>query len=166
MSAHTGSHADAVWHYDDDGKRIGEMGLEPYIGPAHVVSISRKSGGIVPGDFAEFELAGVERLLIHTWVSEVDDSEWPQDFPYPTVELIDWLAAKDVRLLGVDMPSVDAFDSKDLPVHHRLRHHGMRNLETLTLRGVPDGIYELIALPLKVAGACGSPVRAILRTME
>lgn len=166
MSAHTGTHADAPFHFDQAGAHPAELPLEPYIGLAHVVSLSREQGGIVPGDFEGHDLTGIQRLLIHTWVSELDDEEWPEAFPYPTVELIDWLAAQGVVLLGVDMPSVDRFDSKELPCHHRLCHHGILHLETLCLRGVPDGVYELVAPPLKLADVCGSPLRAILRTLD
>lgn len=162
LSAHTGSHADAPFHYDDSGARPAELPLEKYIGPAHVVTIARRRGGITPADFAGRDLAGLQRLLIHTWVSDLPDDQWPEDFPYPTLELIDWLAARGAVLLGVDMPSVDAFESKDLGCHHRLLRHGIVNLETLCLKDVPDGVYQLIALPLKIAGVCASPVRAIL----
>jgi arylformamidase len=163
LSAHTGSHADAPYHYDDAGAHPAELPLEKYLGPAHVISIPRQHGGIVPADFAGRDLAGLQRLLIHTWVSAVPDDQWPDDFPYPTTELIDWMAGQGAVLLGVDMPSVDAFDSQDLPCHHRLLQHGIVNLETLRFAGVPDGVYELVALPLKLSGVCASPVRAILR---
>jgi arylformamidase len=166
MSAHTGTHADAPYHYRDDGEHPDVMPLEKYIGPAHVVTIKRQHGGIIPADIAERDLKSVQRLLIHTWVSDLSDAQWPEDFPFPTVELIDWLAGMGVVLFGVDMPSVDAFDSKDLPCHNRLYKHGIVNLETLALKGVPDGVYELIALPLKLAGTCASPVRAILRQSD
>lgn len=165
LSAHTGTHADAPWHYIDTGSHPADQPLEKYIGPAHVATIARQHGGIVPSDLAGHDLEGMARLLIHTWVSDLPDSEWPQDFPYPTVELIDWLAARNIILFGVDMPSVDRFDDDTLPCHLRLYHHGIVNLETLLLRGVPDGNYELIALPLKLARVCGSPLRAILRTL-
>lgn len=165
LSAHTGSHTDAPWHYTIDGMHPADLPLEPYIGPAHVVTISRQHGGIVPADFEGFDLTGMERLLIHTWVSDLSDDIWPDDFPYSTLELVDWLAGRGFVLLGVDMPSVDRFDSKELPCHHHLHECGIASLEALCLRGVPDGIYELIALPLKIAGVCGSPVRAILRPL-
>lgn len=165
LSAHTGSHADAPYHYDDSGAHPAELPLEKYIGAAHVVTLARQHGGIVPADFDQHHLDGMERLLIHTWVSDLPDDQWAEDFPYPTVELIDWLANRGVVLLGVDMPSVDNFDSTTLDCHHRLKQHGIVNLETLCLKGVPDGVYELIALPLKIAGVCGSPVRAILRSL-
>lgn len=165
LSAHTGSHADAPYHVTADGAHPDALPLERYIGPAHVVTISRERGGIVPDDLAGHDLSGLQRLLIHTWVSDLPDDRWPDDFPYPTVELADWLAAQGAALLGLDCPSVDRFDSTDLPVHHRLLAHGIATLETLRLAGVPDGVYELIALPLKLAGVCGSPVRAVLRAL-
>jgi arylformamidase len=108
----------------------------------------------------------MKRLLIHTWVSDLPDSTWPEDFPYPTRELVDWLAAQRVVLLGLDGPSMDAFDSEDLPCHHRLQEQRMASLETLCFADVPDGVYELIAFPLKIAGVCGSPVRAVLRPLD
>ncbi len=166
LSPHTGTHADAPYHFNDDDLHPAEMPLEPFLGLAHVVSVSRQHGGITPRDLAEHDLTGVRRLLLHTWVSDVPDEEWPQDFPYPTVELVDWLADRGAVLLGIDSPSVDPFDSRDLPCHHRLRSRGLFHLETLRLAQVPDGVYELIALPLKLSRACGSPVRAVLRSLE
>lgn len=160
---HVGTHADAPWHVMAEPVHPVDLPLEAYIGPAHVVSVGRRSGGIVPGDLAGADLDGMERLLLHTWCSESPDEVFPQDFPYPSLELADWLIARGVKLVGVDGPSVDAFDSKNLPVHKRLFGAKVVNLEALTLRGVPDGVYELIALPLKIAGVCGSPVRAVLR---
>jgi len=165
LSPHTGTHADAPNNYDERGGHPADLPLERYIGPAHVVSVKRQHGGITPDDLAGKDLAGLERILIHTWVSDVPDGHWPDDFPYPTVELIDFLAEKGCRLFGVDMPSVDSFTSKTLPCHHRLFDHQIVNLENLQLTDVPDGRYELIALPLKLAGVCGSPLRAILRPL-
>ncbi|MFW5692172.1 MAG: cyclase family protein, partial [Chloroflexota bacterium] len=112
------------------------------------------------------DMAGVPRLLIHSYVSELADTAWPDEFPYLSVELIDWLAGQGVVLVGLDSPSVDAFDSTELPCHHAIWRAGMVNLELLSLRDVPDGVYELTALPLKLDQVCGSPVRAILRTLS
>lgn len=166
LSAHTGTHADAPYHIADERVHPADLPLDRYIGPAHVVTLTRQHGGIVPADLDGVDLGGLRRLLIHTWVSDLPDDQWPEEFPYPTVELADWLAARGAVLLGVDSPSMDHADSKDLPCHHRLRQHGIANLETLRLAGVPDGVYELIALPLKLGGVCGSPVRAILRSLQ
>ncbi len=163
LSPHTGSHADAPYHFLDGAPHPADLPLEPYLGLAHLVTVSRRSGGIVPDDLAGHDLNGARRLLIRTWVSDLPDDTWPEDFPYLTVELVDWLATQGVILVGLDSPSVDAFDSADLPCHHRLWHHGLVHLEALHLVGMPDGVYELIALPLKLTGVCGSPVRAVLR---
>ena len=166
LSPHAGSHADAPYHVVDDGLHPADVPLDSYLGPAHVVTIGRQHGGIVPADFDGRDLSGMKRLLIHTWVSNLPDGVWPERFPYPTVELADWLAARNVVLLGLDSPSTDAFESQELPCHHRLIEQGIVNLETLCFAGVPDGVYELIAFPLKMAGVCGSPVRAVLRSLD
>lgn len=166
MSAHTGTHADAPFHHEPLPVHPATLELEPFIGPAHVVTIQRQRGGIVPEDFAHTDLTGAKRLLVHTWFSDLPDDEWSQDFPYPTPPFVEWLAELGIVLLGVDMPTVDRFDDPTLPCHHLLYQHNIRNLETLYLRNVPDGVYELIALPLKLDGVCGSPLRAILRTLE
>lgn len=163
LSAHTGTHADAYFHYEADGPHPAQMPLAAYMGPAHVVTVSKADGPLFPDDFAHADLTDVQRLLIHSHVSDLDDDQWPEQFPYLSVELIDWLAEKGVVLIGLDSPSVDALTSTDLPCHHALYRHTIVNLETLLLRGVPDGVYELIALPLKLDRVCGSPVRAILR---
>jgi len=164
LSAHTGTHADAYFHYADDGDHPATMPLDAYIGRARVVTVDLKDGALQPEHFAHVDLTGAERLLIHSHVSDLPDDQWAEQFPYLSVALIDWLAAFDIKLIGLDSPSVDAFDSKELPCHHALRARGMVNLETLNLRDVPDGDYQLIALPLKLDLVCGSPVRAVLRT--
>lgn len=160
-TAHLGTHADAYFHYVAAGAYVADMPLEAYIGPARVVTVARVDGPLLPDDIGDIE--GVERLLIHSAVSDLAE-EWPQQFPYLSVPLIEWLAGAGVRLVGLDSPSIDAFESEDFPCHHALYRHGMVNLESLWLRDVPDGDYELVALPLKLDGACGSPVRAILRS--
>lgn len=165
FSPHTGTHIDAYYHYEQGGVHPATMPLEAYIGSAKVVTTNKNDGPLLPADFAHADLAGVERLLIHSPVSDLPDDQWPDRFPYLSRELIALLAGLGTRLIGLDSPSVDAFDSKDLPCHHALFRYKMVNIELLQLRGVPDGDYELVALPLKLDLACGSPVRAILRTL-
>jgi arylformamidase len=161
---HLGTHADAYYHYEAGGAHPADMPLEAYIGRARVVTAKRRSGALTREDFSA-SLENAERLLIHSAVSEGDEWTFPAEFPYLSVELIRWLATLGIALVGLDSPSVDAFDSQDLPCHHALRQFGMVNLENLALRDVPDGDYELIALPLKLDRACASPVRAVLRTV-
>lgn len=165
LSAHTGTHADAYYHYEKEGAHPEKMPLDAYIGTARVVTVDRRDGPLTPDDFRHVDLSGARRLLVRSHVSDLDDNVWPETFPYLSVELIEWLAGLDIVLIGMDSPSVDEFTSTDLPCHHALYKHNMVNLESLQLRDVPDGAYELIALPLKLDVACGSPVRAILRTL-
>lgn len=165
LSAHTGTHSDAYYHYTQDGAHPAQMPLDAFIGRARVVTVDKTDDALTPDDFAGVDLRGGERLLIHSHVSDLPDDQWAQEFPYLSVALIDWLHEMGYRLIGLDSPSVDAFDSTDLPCHHALKRLNMVNLETLQLRGVPDGDYELIALPLKLDAVCGSPVRAILKQL-
>jgi arylformamidase len=165
LSPHTGSHADAYFHYKRDGAHPADMPLSAYIGKARVVTVAKDDGALTPDDFAPGIFAGAERLLIHSAVSAVEDDQWPAAFPYLSLPLIEHIAAAGIVLIGLDSPSVDALDSQELPCHHALYRHGLVNLECLRLLGVPDGDYELIALPLKLDLTCGSPVRAILRAL-
>jgi arylformamidase len=164
MSPHVGTHADAYYHYTPDGTRAAEMPLENYVGRALLVSVSKHEGALTLADLPPLP-ERLERLLIRSHISDLPDEVFPQRFPYPSPHLIGDLAARGVMLIGIDAPSVDPFDSFDLPSHNALRQHRMVNLECLVLRGVPDGEYELIAPPLKLDGACASPVRALLRTL-
>ncbi len=162
---HVGTHADAYYHYVANGAHPATMPLEPYFGRARVVTVAKRSGELSLADFRSTDLEGVERLLIHSWVSDVPDNQWTTDFPYLGVPLIEALAARGVVLIGVDVSSVDHISSATLPGHHAFHRLGIVNLENLMLRGVPDGDYDLAALPLKLDAACGSPVRAVLRTL-
>ncbi len=165
MSPHTGTHADAYYHIADEGASAAEMPLSAYLGPARVVTTHKAYGPLLPEDFPSAALRGAMRLLIHTPASARSDETWSNHFAYLSVPLIEQLADNGCVLIGIDSPSVDAFDSQDLPCHHALRRHGLVNLESLQLSGVPDGDYELIALPLRLDGACASPVRAVLRAL-
>lgn len=164
LSPHTGTHADAYYHYEDaPAPYPAAMPLDAYVGPARVVTVARRDGPLSVEDIGEATLSGAGRLLIHSYVSDLPDDQWPGEFPYLSVELIEACARYGVRLIGLDSPSVDEFTSTALPCHHALKRCGLVNLELLLLCGVPDGDYDLTALPLKLDGACGSPVRAILR---
>lgn len=164
MSTHTGTHIDAPFHFDEEGKRVIDLDLDLYIGRARVIHLpDPKQIGI--GELQSENLEGVTRLLIRTetWI---DRSAFPGAIPPVAPELAPYLAEKGVRLLGLDLPSVDPLDSKELPAHHALTSHGIHILEGIVLDGVDPGDYQLAALPLPLAQADGSPVRAVLRRME
>ncbi|WP_066388574.1 arylformamidase [Neobacillus mesonae] len=161
MSTHTGTHIDAPFHFDNDGKRVIELDVNLYIGRAQVIHLPKPSS-IGIKELSGVELEGVTRLLIRTdaWT---DRSVFPAAIPEIEPELASYLGNKGIRLLGLDLPSVDPIDSKELSAHHELTRHGIHILEGLVLDHIDSGDYELAALPLSLVEADGSPVRAVLR---
>ncbi len=164
LSPHVGAHADAPLHYDPQGAAIGAVDLDPYLGPCRVVH-ALGAGPLVMPEQVQHALPGLPpRVLVRTCARFPHDAFDPQlTALHPdTVRL---LAAHGVRLVGIDSASVDAADSKRLDSHQVLRELGLRVLENLCLDEVPEGDYELIALPLKLTTADASPVRAVLREL-
>jgi len=161
---HLGSHADAPFHTEPRGDGIAAMPLAPYLGPCRVVRVPPQPL-IEPRHVEGIDLASPGRLLFKS-ESVRDRKVFPERFTALSPELANLLAEKGVLLVGMDTPSVDPFDSKTLDAHHALFRGGVAILEGLVLDGVPEGIYELIALPLRMAGLDASPVRAVLRTVE
>lgn len=160
-TVHLGAHADAPSHYSPDGATIEARDLTYYLGPCQVihVSVARDTRIAVADVCSSIE---APRVLIATGTFS-DPEAFNRDFAALSPGLIDWLAGRGVCLVGLDTPSVDLYSSKDLPSHQACCRHDMAILEGLTLRDVPEGVYELVALPLKLEGFDASPVRAILR---
>jgi arylformamidase len=161
-TVHIGAHADAPSHYHKDGVTIDAVDLEPYLGPCQVITV-KTSGAITRADCEQKIIPGMKRVLFRT-LSQPDPQQFPAFFAYLSAEVVTFLGQLGTKLVGIDTPSVDPFDSKDLPAHNALYLWQIRNLEGLDLRTVPDGAYELIALPLRLARFDASPVRAILRS--
>jgi arylformamidase len=163
-TVHLGAHADAPSHYGANAPAIHERSLDFYLGPCQVMHVSaERSSQISPRMLSGPVQA--PRLLLATGTF-ANPEHFNQDFAALSPELIDYLHEKGIILVGVDTPSVDLFDSKDLPVHKRFLRHDMAILEGLDLRNVPEGLYELVALPLKLVGFDASPVRAVLRSNQ
>jgi arylformamidase len=163
LSAHSGAHADAPLHYDPAGLSIDAVPLDPYLGPCRVVD-ARGAGDAIAADLVEAHWSsGVTRMLFRTF-DHFPLDRWPSAFTAVSAEAIRILAARGVRLVGIDSPSLDPEASKIMEAH-RAVPPAMRILEGLVLDHVPPGDYELIALPLPLAGLDASPVRAILREL-
>jgi arylformamidase len=162
-SLHSATHCDAPFHYDDDGVTIERVSVEAFIGPAWVVDV-RGTPGCWRSRLEGLDFAGTPRVLFRTggWP---DSARFPERLPLMEPELPAWLGGRGVILIGLDVPSVDAIDSKTLPTHRALGRRGILILEGLWLDDVPEGRYELIAPPLKVVGGDGTPLRAVLRTL-
>jgi len=163
MTTHLGAHTDAPSHYDPQGQSIDAVGLAPYLGPCRVIHCTGNRT-VTPADVAA-HLDGVPaRVLLRTY-ARAPRTAWDPDFPAIAAATIALLAAKGVILVGTDAASLDPQDSKTLDAHHAVRRHGMAILEGIVLDDAPPGDYELIALPLKLAGMDASPVRAVLRAL-
>lgn len=162
MSTHSGTHADAPLHYAAEGLDAAGMELDPYIGTCLVVDARGVRGAVDVADLPAIDSA--DRVLFRTWDAFPHD-EWRSDWLPIAPETIEWLALQGVKLIGTDAPSVDPQESKTMAAHKAVLEHDMRILEGLMLDDVPEGRYELIALPLKVAGGDAGLCRAILRDL-
>jgi arylformamidase len=158
---HLGAHADGPNHYGKDAPAIDERGLDYFLGPCQVIRVgiaraTRITPAMLPGEVT------TSRVVFATGTYP-DPQNWNTDFAALSVELIDFLHDRGVITVGIDTPSVDLFESKDLPAHKAILRCNISILEGLVLKDVPEGTYELIALPLPLVGFDASPVRAVLR---
>jgi arylformamidase len=164
LSPHTGAHADAPLHYDDDGAAIGHLALEPFLGRCRVLH-AIGCGPLLRWEHIEHAAAGLPgRVLVRTYARAPVD-RWDPDLAAFAPETVERLADLGVVLIGIDTASIDPAASKSLDSHQAVRRRGLRVLENLVLDDVPEGDYELIALPLKLTTADASPVRAVLREL-
>ncbi|MBY0464647.1 MAG: arylformamidase [Burkholderiales bacterium] len=168
LSPHLGAHADAPLHYDANGQAVGELDLTPFLGRCRVIH------AIAPGPLVwPHHLAHAmdsphnplpQRVLVRTY-TRMPQREWDGGLSAFAPDTVEMLADRGVLLVGIDTASIDPADSKTLDSHQVIRRRGLRVLENLVLDDVPEGDYELIALPLKLTTADASPVRAVLRAL-
>jgi arylformamidase len=162
-STHAGTHADAPLHYDPSGAAADEADLGVYLGACRVVD-ARACGRTITRAFVAGLSAPPPRVLFRTYAA-FPHQAWRSDFTAVAADAIALLAERGVRLIGVDAPSLDPEESKTMDAHRAVLAADMRILEGLVLDDVPPGDYELIALPLRLAGLDSSPVRAVLREL-
>ena len=164
LSPHVGAHADAPLHYDDAGAAIGTLPLAPFLGRCRVIHAL----GVMPLvrlEHLAHALADLPpRVLVRT-CAKAPPAHWDPAFAAFEPAALAHLADLGVQLVGIDTASIDPADSKTLDSHQLIRRRGLRVLENLVLDAVPEGDYELIALPLKLVTADASPVRAVLRAL-
>jgi arylformamidase len=165
LSPHTGAHADAPLHYDADGQCVGALDLAPYLGPCRVIHAIGASPLIEWSHVAHAVDARLPaRVLVRTY-ERMPQAQWDDTLAAYAPQTIERLADLGVTLVGIDTASIDPASSKTLDSHQVIRRRGLRVLENLVLDAVPEGDYELIALPLKLTTADASPVRAVLREL-
>lgn len=167
LSPHVGAHADAPLHYDAAGSPVGLLPLEPFLGPCRVVHAIGCGPLLHWSDLAHAlpdRQNMPSRVLVRCYHQA--PTQWDSDLPAFAPETLEQLADLGVCLVGIDSASIDPADSKTLDSHQVIRRRGLRVLENLVLDQVPEGDYELIALPLKLISADASPVRAVLRRLS
>jgi len=162
-TVHLGAHADGPNHYGKDAPSIDQRSLDYYLGQCQVLRVPATRSTCIQPESIRTTIRA-PRVLFATGTF-ADPMNFNQDYAALSPELISWLHQRGVMTVGVDTPSVDLFDSKELPTHNAFLKLNMAILEGLVLTDVPEGIYELIALPLPLVGFDASPVRAILRTL-
>lgn len=167
MSVHCGTHTDSPVHYVSDGADIASVPLDAYVGRCRVVEVAGAGDPslIPPAALTQQLLAGVERILFRTCPAH-DHRVFDPAFTALGPEAARILVEAEVRLVGIDTPSMDFATSVALEAHHVLCRGGVALLENLDLTAVEPGDYELIALPLRIEGSDSSPVRAILRELR
>jgi arylformamidase len=162
-TTHLGAHADAPFHLLPSGRGIAALPLLPFLGRCQVLSVPPVPE--LQPKHLPLDHIHAPRLLLQTG-SVRDRNVFPHSFTALGAALANTLVHVGLLLLGIDTPSVDPFESKTLDAHHALIGGGVQILEGLVLDDVPEGIYELIALPLRIGGIDASPVRAVLRQLD
>ncbi|MCX8035486.1 MAG: cyclase family protein [Candidatus Sumerlaeia bacterium] len=162
-SVHAGTHMDAPRHFIAGGATVEQLDLSPFVGPCRVVEIANPLA-IDLGDIERLDLKGVERLLFKTQNSALyERPEFVENYVGLAPDAARHLAKiETLKLVGVDYYSIAPFGSAAVPVHEAILGRGIVALEGINLREVEPGDYELIALPLRIEGSDGSPVRAVL----
>jgi arylformamidase len=167
LGAHSGTHIDAPMHFIRDGAPVDKVPLEPLIGPALVIDIPDSVQAINAAELGKHDWKGAERVIfrtrssLHGWMHS---PTFHRDFAYVAPDAAQQLADAGVKMVGVDYISAEQFGAPAGPLTHRtLLGKGIPIVEGLYLENIPAGSYDVIVLPIKVAGHEGAPARAILR---
>ena len=164
LSPHVGAHADAPLHYDPQGAAVGALDLAPFLGRCRVIHALDAAPLITLAHLQHALTDLPPRVLVRTY-RQFPIAQFDTQLTGFDPACVQHLADLGVQLIGIDSASIDPADSKQLPSHQVIRQRGLRVLENLLLDDVPEGDYELIALPLKLMTADASPVRAVLREL-
>lgn len=162
-STHIGTHIDAPFHFDDNGATTEMLDVNRYIGDATV--IEEIGADVISRELLERHDIKGTILLVKT-TNFTDEKIFPNSVPTLTIEAVEYLALLGIELFGIDVPSVDDIDSKTLDIHHKLYRNDIMIIENVVLTEIDPGHYDFIALPLKIYGGDGSPVRAVIRKKE
>ncbi len=165
-TCHVGTHVDAPLHVMEGGAPLEEIPLERFLGPVEVVETPGHGDRIRREDLPAGWVPAACRVFFRTGCCPAGMTGFPAAFPGLEVALVEWLADRNVVLVGLDAPSVDPPDSKQLPAHRALAERDMTWIEGLELAGVGPGLYEMVGLPLPLAAAEAAPIRVLLRPVS
>lgn len=171
LGAHTGTHVDAPAHFIEGAGKVDSLELNALIGPAQLIDVPKDLLSVDRTFVAERLSSGIKRVLFKTRNSTFwneDATEFRQDFTYLEFAAAKYLVDHGVQVVGIDYLSIEQFGQKQHETHLALLSHGVVILEGLALAAVPEGLYELICLPMRIRSGKGdgSPARAVLRTLE
>lgn len=163
LTTHSGTHIDAPSHFIKDGSGVDKIPLDKLIGPCRVIDLTYlDKKEILPEDFKEAIQKG-DRILLKTGnFVLLHGSTFPDEYISLSEEAAKFLASKEINLVGIDFLGIEKEKNPGHPVHNTLLRAGIVNLEGLDLSEVEEGDYELVCLPLKIAGGDGAPARVIL----
>ncbi len=163
MSAHTGTHVDAPYHFLADGGTVDKLPLEIMMGKARVVFVAAAQR-IERSDLEPCDLRDDLRLLIKTRNSGLlRHPDFQEDYVHLSPDAATYLVQAGIKLVGFDYLSIDPHPSPDHAAHHVLLEAGVVLVEGLDLSAVEPGEYEMVCLPLRVEGGDGAPARVVLR---
>lgn len=163
LSTHTGTHIDAPAHYLKSGDTIDMVPFSHIIGRCRVIDMSASRSSAITTDDLDGKLRGIKRVLLKTWFSSRE--KFCTDYPSLAHDAACCITNSGIECVGIDSPSIESFNG-DGSVHRRLLENGCMIIELLDLSDVPEGDYQMIALPLRLAGLDGSPARVILMKQE
>ena len=166
LGAHSGTHVDAPMHFIRDGASINSLPLEPFIGLARVIEIPDSVQSIDSAELNRHEWRNSQRVIFRTRSSVrgwMKSSTFHRDFAYIAPDAAQLLADAGVRLVGIDYISAEKFGAPAPLTHRILLGKGIPIVEGFALETVTAGDYDLVVLPMKVAGHEGAPARAVMR---
>jgi arylformamidase len=167
FGSHTGTHLDAAHHFVDGGQTVDELPLDVLIGPARVYDLPREVKAIGADELRQAGVTGEQRVLLRTMNSELlGRDEFSEEFAHLTADGARYLVDEGVRLVAIDYLSIEAFEADEPAAHRTLLEKEVVVIEGVDLREVEAGPYELLCLPLKVAGIDGAPARVVLRSVD
>ena len=169
MGVHTGTHIDAPFHFEPNKATVDQLPLEVLIGPCRVFEMLNINQSIGPDELENLDLNNHTRILFKTRNSKLwknSECKFKKDFVYLDPAGAKFLIDQNIKLVGIDYLSIEKYGSSDYATHHLLMCNIIVILEGLDVSKIYPGDYELIALPLKLKGADGSPARVVLREIE